>query len=334
VSSVPPEMPDRPGNEDVTSETDAEREVREREEARERERRASHDRAREQLQSFESAHTQVHHGRLRHATAPQAYVHPVDHKAIRKDEFKEVKEERELPFLAFVTRHGDWKEAKDEAEARAEVRGAELERQRKLDIERDQEALDATWKRILENDPETVRAAVIDRLGSPDVAVVSVSPEGASVSVVLRAPTREAIVPDSEPAETPAGLPAVEPIPETRRNDLHVEAVLSHALAAAKSVFAAAPKITSARVSAVMIEGAYLLPVYDATFDREGCGAADWYASAVTLSSRFGGRLGTQGQAGELEPLVLVDDRELLGHFEAVADSVDLPLDPRASRSE
>lgn len=319
-------------SENVPVETEAEREAREREEARVRERQERHDRARDTLRAFEGKHTEAHHEAPRPASPPRASEPPVDHKRLVKRERAKERKERGIPFYAPLFQRSAWQEVKEAADARATARGGELERERELKIKQRQEELDADWERLLENDPEVVRGAVLNSLDSPDLPVVSVTPEGEHVSVVVRVPPRDSIVPTDEPGETSDGLPSVERIPADRRDELHAEAVASHLLATARRVLSTLPKVTSTRVSAVMIDGAHLVPVYDGEFERAQCADADWDAGALTLSDRLGARLGTRGQAPGVSALSLADDPDSLHRFEAAAKAADRPLDPRARR--
>ena len=140
--------------------------------------------------------------------------------------------------------------------------------------------------------------------------------DGPVVSVVMRFPDRDSIV--------PADLPA--------RDSLHTQALLSHALATAREAFATAPGIERVQLLCLSESRTGLRPVYAAIYRRTDLDRIDWRQPSGSIIGRLGGRLAPSEHDG-LSCLRLGGEPDLLGVAQVVADALGSPLDPEASKS-
>jgi hypothetical protein len=193
----------------------------------------------------------------------------------------------------------------------------------------------SAWPRsaLLANEPETVLSVLEAAFEDNEAPAVAIDCRGSAISVVMRMPPRDAIVPEMQADVTPTGRPTVKKMSKTLRNELHSAAVMSHALVTAKESFAVAPSIDSIALIALMDNHATVQPIYAASFRRDQLEAVDWGEDAPTISARLGGWVKTKGQARELACLPLGDEPELRRVVSEVAKVIGLPVDPKATDS-
>ena len=110
--------------------------------------------------------------------------------------------------------------------------------------------LDAKWRALNENDPDTVLAMLAAAFGDNDAPVAPIGVDGGEVSLVVRVPLID-VIPDRMPTITPAGNMSLPKMSKAQTNDWYRTLVAGHILASVKEAFAIAPGLMSARVVAV-----------------------------------------------------------------------------------
>lgn len=272
------------------------------------------------IESFEAAYLRVHREHFETAAAPEALTPAApDRRALRREERRRAL--KGISLFAF----SDRRDAKATADEHAEQRALALEADGAAERQRQQEELDAAWKRLLANDPDVVLGVLEAAFEDNEAPAAAIGCTDNSVAVVLRMPGRDAIVPDKQADLTPTGRPTVKRISKTLRNEMHATAVMSHALVTTKEAFAVAPALEAVELLAVMDDETCVQPIYACAFTRDAFDGIDWSESAATISARLGGWLETKGQAAEIACLPLGNEPELLAVVDEIADAVGLP---------
>lgn len=282
------------------------------------------------VHAFQQTYLRVHQQEFTVASAPQAPpVEPVDERAIRKAERRAGREGIRLWQRALR------RAARAQADGIAQGKIAELADTRRRQREQQQAEFDEAWRALLANEPKAVLTALEAAFADNDAPAAAVGCEGRSVSVVVRMPDRDEIVPEVHPDLTPTGRPTVKKMTKTSRNHLHLGAVLSHALVTAKEAFAVAPNVDTVLLLALMDASGGLRPVYAGEYSRAAFDGVNWSDdNPAEIAGRFVGLSNMKGRTDELGCLELGDEPALLNVAERIAADLDLPLDPLARRTQ
>jgi hypothetical protein len=182
-----------------------------------------------------------------------------------------------------------------------------------------QEQLDAGWRLLLANDPETVVATLEAAFEDNEARAAALDVNGSEVVLVVLSPSPDAL-PERMPARTPAGNLTLKKITKSDRAQLYKTMVCGHVLATVREAFAVAPAIDAARVVAFRSGGldAYGRPRIDlllaARFDRNALDGIQWArAEAPDVVNDASSELvvNIKGQAKELHPIDLAREPEL-----------------------
>lgn len=185
-----------------------------------------------------------------------------------------------------------------------------------------QAAADAQWQRLLDNDSETVMAALegaFEDNQSPAACLDVDVEDGIHFATVLALFGPGTMVPEQKPALTPAGRPTLKKRTKTDRNQLYTTALGSMVLATVKEGFAVAPNVDEIRILVIRKDPQastpteYLTPIYAARFARGRTVNIPWTAidPAETLLRADDAMLVRRGSTKEVAPLDLSKDPEL-----------------------
>lgn len=215
------------------------------------------------------------------------------------------------------------REAREHAEvtAQAEVdarRAEAVEQQRTL-----QSQLDAWWRRLIWNDPETVLGTLAEAFEDNEAAAAPLGVDGDEVAVVVLAPS-ESVVPERMPGTTAAGNLSLRKLAKGERAALYTAAVLGHVVVTVKEALAVAPALQSVRVVALRSGGAdaygrqQLDCVLAGRWTRAGFEGVQWQTvDATRVAEDTASELLVNLKGGkELQPIDLTDQpgiRALLG---------------------
>lgn len=163
--------------------------------------------------------------------------------------FLRTREEQELEGLS-VFKRAERKKAKE----RANLLAAEdlKKEQRRLEDEHQasQAEADAWWKRLNENDPETVIAAVDQAFEDNEAPSAPVDVEGETLSLVVLALSPD-VIPERIPDVTPSGKATTKKMTKSIRADTYLTLISGHLLVSVKEALAVAPAIQT--VKAVVV---------------------------------------------------------------------------------
>lgn len=273
------------------------------------------------LRDFLMAHTQTFDQAVRPAApAPQ----PVDRAGLRR-------QQRALALLGIsVLKRSDRKSAKARADQEAERLAATETQRREAAAAEQQEELDHFWERLVANDEETVLACVEAAFEDNEAPAAAVGCDDGSLSLVMRFPPVDGVVPETHATVTAAGNPTVKKRTKTDRNDLYVTALASHALVTVKEAFAVATALREARLLAIIENNRVLTPVLYARYERAELADVDWqrYPEEITADVARDGIVGVKGRTGEPDALSLRDRPELLGAVKQIANDLGALVDP------
>jgi hypothetical protein len=276
---------------------------------------------------FESLHAQlkalleVHHVDFPAAKPPVApEPPPVDKKA-----FVSARKKQELAGIPFW-KLGLRKDAKKRAAELAEE-DVEVERERVVAERFQRQAeLDERWKRLTNNDPETVISAIEEAFEDNEAPATPVDVEDDVLSLVMMAPGEDA-VPDKKPALTPSGNPTVKRMNKTETADAYVTLVFGHLLATVKEALACAPEIDQVKTVVVRrtpkdIYGRqHLEALFAATYDRKNMERIQWKDALAPEIAIEGGQdvlVQLKGRAKTLQPLDLTREAQLVSLLEVL----------------
>jgi hypothetical protein len=114
------------------------------------------------------------------------------------------------------------------------------------------------WAQLLDNDPDTVLAALAEAFEDNEAAAapVGVAKDGsvAEASIVVLVPDTE-VVPERKPTITEAGNLSLKKLTKRETADLYKLLVCGYLLATAKEAFAVAPRLTQVRLVAIRTTG-------------------------------------------------------------------------------
>lgn len=218
--------------------------------------------------------------------------------------------------------------AREEAGARARE-AAEADQAREIAHAAEaQKAVDATWEQLLANDPATVLATVEDAFADNDVPAAGLDCSADEVTILVRFPPLDGIVPTHTPGRTPTGRPTVRAYSKTERNDLYLAALLSHTYAAVAEAFAVAPAIESVTVLVIQGETSFITPVYAASVTRQAFRAGAWTHDGWAIPAPDG-LLKLSGRTRELTGLDLTNELELSATVLELGRQLNASVNPR-----
>lgn len=209
--------------------------------------------------------------------------------------------------------------ARRRAYERAHAQAQELVTQAQEDRRMLQAALDAKWRALNENDPDTVLAMLASAFGENDAPVAPIGVDGAEVSLVVRVPQVD-VIPERMPTITEAGNMSLPKMTKAQTNDWYRTLVAGHVLAAVKEAFAIAPGLSSARIVVVRDDVsdphrlATAVPLLCARVSRAALAHVYWetvQAWEVLVEISADTLMALRGSAKELKPLDLDHEPDL-----------------------
>lgn len=253
----------------------------------------------------------------------------VDARAVRRELRRE--ERDGVSFWKLSERRA----ARERADARVEARVAQLTEERQAEARTEQARLDEAWERLLANDRDVVLATLEDAFEDNEAPAAATGLDGATVSLIMRFPDIEGVVPEAKPDLTPTGRPTVKKRPKGERKALYFGALFSHALATVKEAFAVAPALTEATI--LVIEGQEdrsfpaVRPLFAARFDRGELADVPWETAnaAEIVDAKSESALANMGgRAGEIRTLDLRGEPLLRETVVQIAEQLDWRVDP------
>ena len=236
----------------------------------------------------------------------------IDEKAIRKQ--LEQEQLKGVPLLRFSERRAAKQKAREglEGAVAADVAKADEARQER------QRELDDAWRKLIENDPDTVLATLEDAFADNDAPAAAVSCLGDRVDLLMRWPQLDEVVAERKSAVTPTGRPTHRKRSKTERHALYLEVMASNALATVKEAFASAPGLNQAGV--LVFRGAedpaighvVLEPLFAGVITRQMLDELNWSRinPAATIVAAPDAVIGLKGKSKELKPIDVTDDPE------------------------
>jgi hypothetical protein len=227
-------------------------------------------------------------------------------------------------------RLGDRLAARRKADAQVDsaldAERAELDEQQ----QQAQQDADADWQRLLDDDPETVLAALEAAFEDNASPAAPVDCDGGcvTVTVLFGAPS---MVPERKPATTPSGRPTLHKRTKTERNQLYAEALASTVLATVKEGYAVAPALKEVRVVVVRRDAQaaspedYLAAIYAGRFPADRVHQLDWGSIDDPLDELMiapDALLRRRGSAGEVAPLDLAAEPQLAAVVDELRQSL------------
>ena len=276
----------------------------------------------------------VHEQTFPEARPPEAATAAmVDEKAIRKR--LEQEQLKGVPLLRFSERRAAKQKAREELEDAVAVEATKADAARRAQ----QRELDEAWRKLVENDPDTVLATLEDAFTDNDAPAVAVSCHGDGVGLLMRWPELDEVVAERKSGVTPTGRPTHRKRSKTERHTLYLEVMASNALATVKEAFAAAPGLKEAAI--LVIRGAedpaightVLEPLYAGVLTREALDELNWgrINPAATIAAAPDALIGLKGKSKELKPIDVSDDPEMV---ETLREHRQEPRLARPGRSE
>jgi hypothetical protein len=281
----------------------------------------------ELMTAFVETHANAHREQFTAAERPIAAERRApDIKALRREERK-----RALHGISIFKR-SQRRAARASATDIAEQRAADHVRDAQLERAEEQRQLDAAWQALLDREPEAVLVTLEAAFADNDAPAAAIDCESDSVSLVVRMPGIDDIVPERQPDLTPTGRPTAKRLTKTERNHLYGGAVLAHSLVTVKEAFAVAPTIEHATLLALVDTARGLRPVYAGEFERGTLASCDWTQSAPSIAQRFPALLNMKGRTDEPGCLPLGGEPALLEVAETVAAALEVTLEPAARK--
>ena len=139
------------------------------------------------------------------------------------------------------------KQAKEEAKKAAQQEVAAEETRGQRLREETQRALDESWRKLLDNDPETVLAVLEGAFADNEAPATPVDCQDGRVTTLMLLDGPDA-VPERVPHLTPTGKPSSRKLTKTERNELYLGWMSSNLLATTREAFAVAPSIDAVTV--------------------------------------------------------------------------------------
>jgi len=251
----------------------------------------------------------------------------VDEGALRRARREQAR--RGVPIWRFADRRA----ARRRADARA-AHDAEAERLRRGRVRAEGEReLDRAWQAFLAGDEEAVLAALEAAFEDNQAPAAAVGFAAGALSVIVRFPQVDGLIPERYAATTPTGRPTIKKRTKTGRHEMYLLALCSCVLATVKETFAAAPAVQSVNLVAVWDDAGdrMLTPIFCGTFARETFRDVDWSRDAHEILLEVAPRsvLEVTGRTMQPRPLKLAGEPELRQSVEAIGAQLGLHLDPR-----
>jgi hypothetical protein len=194
--------------------------------------------------------------------------------------------------------------------------GAETER-REAKRAAEQAELDREWEKLSANDPELTIPALERAFADNEAPAAPIDCDADRVTVLMRFPTPEEIVPERKPAHTPTGKPTLKKRTKTEVNDLYLRALGSNVLATVKEAFAVAPGAQTVQMLVVRREAdgkrpGELAAIYVGDFDRNSYDAASGSRDPRhALEQAVDAELNLKGKTEQVAPLELSERPDL-----------------------
>jgi hypothetical protein len=146
-----------------------------------------------------------------------------------------------------LSKRADRSAAKQRAAAAAVAELAALQQQAETAAAQAQAELDAQWRQLLANDPDTVIFTLAEAFEDNEApaAPISVDSDEASLAVLVPA---DSVVPERMPATTQAGNLTLRKLPKGERASLYTLLVAGYVVVTLREAFAVAPGINAVRV--------------------------------------------------------------------------------------
>jgi hypothetical protein len=213
--------------------------------------------------------------------------------------------------------------AEQTAEAEIQAGRADAARQRAAF----QAELDAWWRALVGNDPETVIGTLAEAFEDNEAAAAPLGVDGDEAALVVLAPP-ESVVPERMPGTTAAGNLSLRKLPKGERAALYTLAVMGHVVVTIKEALAVAPGLQGVRVVALRSGGtdAYGRPRLDCVlagrWTRTAFDGVQWQkADASRVVEDSASELLVNLKAGkELQPIDLTHEPAI----RALLDVVDV----------
>jgi hypothetical protein len=221
------------------------------------------------------------------------------------------------------------KQAKETARKAAEQEVAAEEERRHRSHDETQRALDESWRKLLDNDPETVLAVLEDAFADNEAPATPVDCQDGRVTTLMLIDGPDA-VPERVPHVTPTGKPSSRKLSKTERNELYLGWTSSNLLATTREAFAVAPSIDA--VTVVVLRRDPMTPfgekplsaIYAGTLSRGQSDRIVWNQPEALDAIFHADNLliETKGRTKELVPIELESHRDLEEMVEHVKNAL------------
>lgn len=226
-----------------------------------------------------------------------------------------------LGMFAFSAKKAARQQAAQAAEGEIAAQREEFARQR-ADF---QAELDAWWKALVANDPQTVLGTLAEAFEDNEATAAPLGVDGDEVALVVLAPP-ESVVPERMPGTTAAGNLSLRKMAKGERAAMYTLAVMGHVVVTIKEALAVAPGVQSVRVVALRLAGtdAYGQPRLECLvagrWTRAAFAGVRWQsADAATVAQDTAAELVVKLKGGkELQPLELSDQPAVRALLEVV----------------
>ena len=243
----------------------------------------------------------VHTENFPPATPRQAEAEPVNADAVIKEHV-----DASLHGISILKRN-ERRAAREHAQAEAQATIAKLDLKREQQRAHDQRELDEAWKRLQDNDPETVLAALEAAFEDNEFPAAPLDCDGEDIFLLVTLPSRDAIVPNRKVGETPSGKTTIVKRTKTEQNVLYLGMMASAVIATCSEAFAVAPGARQATVLVIRKDGLAqtIAPLALFSLDRATITEAQSCdcAAALELLNRAPIVINPRGRAHDLEPL-------------------------------
>lgn len=248
---------------------------------------------------------------------------PTDRRAVLKNFHRQAVSS--IPWYKWSQR----RVAKRAATVQAEL-AIEADEQRRVEAQAEEQArLDASWRQLVSNDPQTVLATLEDAFEDNQAPAAAINCEGDEVAVVMLYESPD-LVPERKPALTPPGKPTLHKRNKTERNELYAASLASNVLATLKETFAVGPGIRKVAVMVIRKDESpqhsrpILSCLYCGQFERSRLEQIDWSRidPLAELTSVPGALIERKGRTAEISPLNLSEVPDLAVLLRSVAEKL------------
>jgi hypothetical protein len=256
------------------------------------------------------------------ATPRQVEAEPVNADAVIKEHV-----DASLHGISVLKRN-ERRAAREHAQAEAQGAITKLELKREQQRADGQQELDEAWKRLQDNEPETVLAALEASFEDNEFPAAPLDCAGEDIFLLVTLPSRDAIVPERKVGQTPSGKPTIVKRTKTEQNALYLGMMASAVIATCNEAFAVAPGAQQATVLVVRKDdlAQTIAPLALFSLDRatiSDAGSGDC-AAAVELLDRAPVVINPRGRAHDLKPLEPSAVPGLPEVLERIAGGLDL----------